>query len=159
VDQQFRYRVTILSKNENLDKLIEIIKTYTQDIQDSAKVIERVDTFIKNMQDLVYVFNRSKDSDEDILILLSQCLTKYELYKEDAKLTNENAAVCLSFINATLSLGIIKEGQGSISKLKDCTEKNIALENELLKISEDYDTLKHEYEDLKLQSGYVGNNA
>jgi len=123
------------------------------DISDENVV--RVDTFIERLHNGDLVIRPQNNDDRNIAEGLSQIITIYLEENEPSKKIRD-ADDCLYWINSVFINGIVHEGEGLISKIKECKESiaqleevNSKLQEENNKLHEQYSKLKRDYDKLK----------
>ena len=123
-----------------------------------SSIIERVETFIQRLNDLDYVivpeatkilyssalpFSKERRPLSDCL---ANAISEYQMNKDNEKDRFDFAHACSVWINRGFTCGVIQEGQGLARKLKECQEKNVQLEKDIEKLSEEYVNLKKLHE-------------
>ncbi len=113
-----------------------------------SSIIEKVDSFIQRLHDMdciissearqIFYILPKEPEGKSLADFLANAIHDYEKYSEDKELKFSRATICLLWINRAFTHGIVKDGEGLIRKLKECREKNIQLEKDLERLSEDY---------------------
>lgn len=132
--------------------------------KNGGDIIEKVETFIQHYRALDYIIDEKGNSIRcfkwgipfKLSYLLACSITNYELVKENTvfKITTgkeklESAIDCLKWIDKAIAYGIVKEGQGLVSKFKECSEENISLRKELETASDSLMRAKERIEELE----------
>lgn len=156
----------------DMNNVISYIEQNPRAVVDKqSNIIEKVEEFIQHLHKLEYVIDlkatnmRYRDEKGlnagSLSDLLANAISHYEEKRDivDLNIKNLFAQMCLIWINRAFASGVVNHGEGLIAKLKECSEKNKELENELIKISEEYKYLRTEYEDIKLQNAYTEDHA
>lgn len=114
--------MTILNKQ---DKHLEDV------IKSISNAFTHVETFNQRMHDLDFEVDTANLSRDKFLPdMLSFAMTQWELNNDFP-----NTVTCLLLIKRAILLGMIKEGQGLVNKIKTCSEENIKLKKELERVN------------------------
>lgn len=124
------------------------------------RIIEKVEVFIQHMQNLDFVidpvyssivYGDGEDS-KTLSDLLVESITYYEgdRYNPDPRVSIPSAYKCLVQINRAFACGAIKEGEGIVAKLKECSEENVKLKKELEIISTELMRAKERIEEFEM---------
>ncbi len=127
--------------------------------KEQKDAVESVDTFIRRLRDLdlvidpqaqylAYYHKKTRQPTGYFSDLLANAITKYEANR-NPQIKGTLAEICLIWINRAFSCGLIKEGEGLITKLRECQEKNAHLERENKLIATAYKELQDKHEELE----------
>jgi hypothetical protein len=82
---------------------------------------------------------------------LAWAMGAYESSKDDPHFRDLYGTQCLFWINRAYSRGVVKEGEGSVHKLRECQEKNTKLDSDVTELSAKLLILQGKYDELLRQ--------
>jgi phage shock protein A len=139
-----------------------IVLNAQKEIQESVtdKIVEKVEDFIRRYNNLEYTIDSKATSiryigegdahPRSLSDDLADSISRYEHNRNNPS-KQGYARICLIDINRAFANGVIKEGNGLVSKLEECTKKNTELENDLRKVSDELYNAKEKIEELRQQ--------